>query len=942
MPCANRTTNTDTSYVRCPVLTNHFGKSTARVLQQLHYWLSYENLSYGIIHDNSQWIRNSYNQWHQQIKKTNQDLAIITIRRAFSELEKQGVVLSHCFEDHKNYMGGNQVKSYTIDYDRLESIVGDFNKTLISRPRSVKEQQSTSNTQTHNRAGDTSSLSIVSVHMNAYNVCQKRASNPDQMSTPPDQMSTPLNRYISNKHSNKLSHFRTPRSIEHTQQRFGDAETIQPGKPAERDEIDFSKEMIGFWNEIVEENNPQRKISLNPKRTQQLNAAFKQFFESDISKWELFCHKITTCKFLMGEITRFKAPIDWTISFETIQKIQEGGYTFGTRESNYTLKLSTDIRGAGDKTLKAPSVSFIPSLHESPKACLIRDAIKKTIDNAQYVSWFLPTEIIVEKNENGNDEAIICVQNRFMGERIKTHYRDIYERYFDHIFVGSAKQYFKSNFFNNSINSSQTLDIVNDYNELKIENPIKNICVVNVYDEHEVSELYSSEKNIHIDITANVDDEKNSYIQNETFSNSSSGEVDLGKVETTSYIVEHKENNPFRKKSCEQCDTNNVLLKTTACVDVTHLFNDERTDQQEINQASTHDLFDMEHISSCNNINGEEPNSDLIKGHIEDSREKSVDFSHISSAQISVKTYSSALDDLKIIQIRKKIKKLIPDYLYMKWFQNATIFIEEGRAFLHVPTHSIKQDIEAKSKDIIYTIFEEIHVVGGESQCDASSVGQEEPSTNEQIIESLEMTMSSNANKRDDLSRQPNIGLGYQGGINVHYRYKEPPDKFYVCQRISDSAFDQLRALINDVCSFDEKSRCRDPVRGVLNDEIRTHKTNTVYNMEYLDTSMLKPRLVNDNDPPDIKREAVFANTEPFLMRFLGTSFRSGRERIIKPTTRIDLQRVSEERHHRRKTLFLLKEHGAYRIRDGTHSCYPLLIYDATWPIIFHEKNKVT
>ncbi len=514
MPCANRTTNTDASYVRCPVLTNHFGKSTARVLQQLHYWLSYENLSYGIIHDNRQWIRNSYNQWHQQIKKANQDLAIITIRRAFSDLEKQGVVLSHCFEDHKNYIGGNQVKSYTIDYDRLESIVGDFNKTLISRPRSVQEQQSTSTTQTHNGAGDSLSLSTVSVHANAHNVCPKRASTPDQMSTPPDQMSTPLNRYISNKHSNKLSQFRAPQSIEHNQQRLGDAESIQPDKPAERNEIDFSKEMISFWNEIVEENNPQRKISLNPKRTQQLNAAFKQFFESDISKWELFCHKITTCKFLMGEITRFKAPIDWTIRFETIQKIQEGGYTFGTRESNYTLKLSGIIPGEEDKTRKVPSSGFIPSLHESPKADAIRDVLKKTIDNAQYASWFLPTEIIVEKNENGDDEIIICVQTRFMKERIKTHYRDIYERYFNDIFVGSAETYLKSKNAQSSRNESEIIIPTNISVESPQENHAHALSCVNetlnikpLYDENKYTHIQSPfEKELQNDALAEPDD----------------------------------------------------------------------------------------------------------------------------------------------------------------------------------------------------------------------------------------------------------------------------------------------------------------------------------------------------------------------------------------------------------------------------------------------------
>ena len=612
MPCANRTINTDTSYVRCPVLTNHLGKSTARVLQQVHYWLSYENLSYGIIHDNRQWIRNSYNQWHQQIKKTNQDLAIITIRRAFSDLEKQGIVLSHCFADHKSYMGGNQVKSYTIDYDRLESIVGDFNKTLISRPRSVQEQQSTSTTQTQKRVGDSSSFNIVAIHTSEQNVGKKRASNPDQMSTPPDQMSTPLNRYISNKHSNKLSLFRASRSISQTQQRFGDAEAIQPAKPAERDEIDFSKEMISFWNEIVEENNPQRKISLNSKRSQNLNSALKQFFESDLAKWEIFCHKITTCKFLMGEITRFKAPIDWTIRSETIQKIQEGGYTFGTREPTYKLKLSEIISGAGE-TLKTSSSAFTPSMQESEKAIAIRDLIKKKVDNAQYMSWFSPTEIVVEINENGHEEATLCVPTRFMGERIKTTYSDIYERYFTTYFVGSAEQHLESRNSHISLRYSQTLARSNEYQEQKIADMVKDLSPINLHNELAASALTFPKENRQIECTADYVDEKSFSVRKGTLSNNSSMDVDLEKAETTRYIIEHEEINPSKNDSLETSGVTPDLIQVITCGDDICLVNDEVIDPQEISQTRTDTMCNREVLSLSCPIKRDEQNSILIR-----------------------------------------------------------------------------------------------------------------------------------------------------------------------------------------------------------------------------------------------------------------------------------------------------------------------------------------
>ena len=249
--------------------------------------------------------------------------------------------------------------------------------------------------------------------------------------------------YISKTTSENTFLSRGAQPNEFNQHQPANVDTIQTGKPEEREKINISEEMIRFWNEIVEENNPERRILLNTKRNQHLNAAFKQFFESDMAKWEEFCHKITTCKFLMGEKSDFKASIDWSIRFDTMQKIREGAYTFGTRSSKHTLTLSG--KNTEDETIKASSIRFTSSMQESDKATVIRATIKHTInDDAQYRSWFLPTEILIEECEDVQDKVVLCVSTQFMGNRIQTLFRDIYEHYFDSFFVGSAEAYLAS------------------------------------------------------------------------------------------------------------------------------------------------------------------------------------------------------------------------------------------------------------------------------------------------------------------------------------------------------------------------------------------------------------------------------------------------------------------------------------------------------------------
>lgn len=89
-------------------------------------------------------------------------------------------------------------------------------------------------------------------------------------------------------------------------------------------------EMLKIWNEVVEEKN-EAEIKLTPKRNQLLNLRLKEFFNGDIAVWKDFCKKITTSKFLMGEITKFKVQLDWVLKEENLLKVMENSYGMGDR-----------------------------------------------------------------------------------------------------------------------------------------------------------------------------------------------------------------------------------------------------------------------------------------------------------------------------------------------------------------------------------------------------------------------------------------------------------------------------------------------------------------------------------------------------------------------------------------------------------------------------------
>ena len=86
------------------------GLNEAIVLQQLHYWAGKSSNE----HEGRLWVYNSYEQWQAQFPFWS----VRTIRRAFSNLEEQGLILSRRLEAQD----WNQRKWYAIDYAALRGL----------------------------------------------------------------------------------------------------------------------------------------------------------------------------------------------------------------------------------------------------------------------------------------------------------------------------------------------------------------------------------------------------------------------------------------------------------------------------------------------------------------------------------------------------------------------------------------------------------------------------------------------------------------------------------------------------------------------------------------------------------------------------------------------------------------------------------------------------
>ena len=114
----------DTQIIR-KKLAKEIGLNEAIVLNQLHYWIEKNKKSGNNYYDGRYWVYNTYEKWQ---KEDFEYWSIDTVKRTFGKLEKSGLVISSNY----NKMQIDRTKWYTIDYEMLEKMAENIEKSTIS------------------------------------------------------------------------------------------------------------------------------------------------------------------------------------------------------------------------------------------------------------------------------------------------------------------------------------------------------------------------------------------------------------------------------------------------------------------------------------------------------------------------------------------------------------------------------------------------------------------------------------------------------------------------------------------------------------------------------------------------------------------------------------------------------------------------------------------
>ncbi len=342
-----------------PEVALTLGKSEAILLQQLHYWLTTDS-EMGTILNGQRWIYNSYKSWAKNLRIYSES----TIRRAISKLEKLGIILTQ----NLNKKRSDHTKWYTINYEVLKNFI----------PALVSKNQG--------RVGESDR--------------EKRLLKMNSPSVQNEQIITKENRnYFKNK---SLSDAKASN------------QTVKNEFDQHSEQTNISKnivqQMISIWNQIVEEGN--KTIGLNGKRISFLKKAFEFKFQSCLEKWEEFCKRIASSKFLMGEIkASFKASLDWVLKFDILQRILEGDYGVGDRPVYHKEDQQVNCQKVEAEIENSP---------ENQEVKQFRLAILSKLGQAVYSAWF--KEINIHFNQ---EKITLKAQSRFIKDWIETHYRAI-------------------------------------------------------------------------------------------------------------------------------------------------------------------------------------------------------------------------------------------------------------------------------------------------------------------------------------------------------------------------------------------------------------------------------------------------------------------------------------------------------------------------------------
>jgi hypothetical protein len=220
-----------------------------------------------------------------------------------------------------------QGKAYAAYYDRKT------NRTFFVRNHDLAEEMLAL---TGKKASKTTPRPLE--HQIMANNTARTSSIPSQKGTYPEKKGREggsLTQYSNTQKTQSLNSNKiTYKNISSSKNSFGCSPTNKSSPTGEKEEEVLK--MIEVWEKTIAPLDTWQKMGQGVKRLKQ---AFQRFFESSLDKWQGYCQKIASSKFLMGEGgSSFKAWILWAIKEETILRIGQGGFTFGDRATPERLE----------------------------------------------------------------------------------------------------------------------------------------------------------------------------------------------------------------------------------------------------------------------------------------------------------------------------------------------------------------------------------------------------------------------------------------------------------------------------------------------------------------------------------------------------------------------------------------------------------------------------
>lgn len=354
----------DISFIKYdPTLGKVLGRGGALFINALQFLL--QNHSLGKHYADKRWVYNTAEQWAHSLKYSTRQ-----VERIIAQLRKKEIILVKKLSSFK----GNATNYYAINEEKLNEIL---------------------------QVNDSGSLKSSPTCLSKIKKDNKEENGPpDILSSPLRQKGGNITKKTTQRINNKSE---KPKQILFSDSIFEEGIQKHQAKKPIFIKNTTAQEMLFIWNRIFN----FAPTSMSKQIAPLLVAAYKQKFESNMKKWETYCHTIATSTYLTGN--QFNLSLFWALKYSIIERIKNR--EFGVKEIHHC------------SFTKAEALHHIQILPEPDKCKEIRIKLLQLYGEKVYKSWLYDLELTLI-----NGKVCFKAKNTFIKNYIENHYGKIFEK----------------------------------------------------------------------------------------------------------------------------------------------------------------------------------------------------------------------------------------------------------------------------------------------------------------------------------------------------------------------------------------------------------------------------------------------------------------------------------------------------------------------------------